>query len=54
MLKAVSHGMTCCKAEHALVQAMLKVDEYKRWIAEVDQSINEIKNRDALLKGSAP
>lgn len=38
------------QAEHALVQAMLKVDEDKRWLAETDMAITETTMRDELLR----
>lgn len=38
------------QAEHALVQAMLKVDEDKRWLAETDMAITEVTMRDELLR----
>ena len=38
------------QAEHALVQAMLKVDEDKRWLAETDMAITEVAMRDELLR----
>jgi hypothetical protein len=38
------------QAEHALAQAMLKVDEDKRWLAESDMAITEATLRDELLR----
>ena len=38
------------QADHALVQAMLKVDEDKRWLAETDAAITEVAMRDELLR----
>ena len=38
------------QAEHALVQAMLKIDEDKRWLAETDMAITEVAMRDELLR----
>jgi hypothetical protein len=38
------------QAEHALAQAMLKVDEDKRWLAETDMAITEVAMRDELLR----
>ena len=38
------------QAEHAVVQAMLKVNEDKRWLAETDTAINEVNMRDELLR----
>ena len=38
------------QAEHALVQAMLRVDEDKRWLAETDMAITEVSMRDELLR----
>jgi hypothetical protein len=38
------------QAEHALVRAILKVDEDKRWIAETDMAITEVSMRDELLR----
>ena len=38
------------QAEHALAQAMLKVDEDKRWLAETDMAITEVALRDELLR----
>ena len=38
------------QAEHALVQAMLKIDEDKRWIAETDMAITEAIMRDELVR----
>ena len=37
-------------AEHALAEAMLKVDEDKRWIAETDSVLTEVMMRDELLR----
>ena len=38
------------QAEHAVVQAMLKVNEDKRWLAETDMAITEVSMRDELLR----
>lgn len=38
------------QAEHALVQAMLRVDEDKRWLVETDMAITEVSMRDELLR----
>jgi hypothetical protein len=38
------------QAEHALADAMLKVDEDKRWLAETDMAITEVTLRDELLR----
>jgi hypothetical protein len=38
------------KAEHALAEAMLRVDEDKRWLAETDMAITEYTMRDELLR----
>ena len=38
------------KAEHALAQAILKIDEDKRWIGETDMAITEVSMRDELLR----
>jgi hypothetical protein len=38
------------EAEHALAQAMLRVDEDKRWLAETDMAITEAMMRDELLR----
>ena len=38
------------QAEHALAQAMLLVDEDKRWLAETDMAITEYTMRDELLR----
>jgi hypothetical protein len=38
------------QAEHALAQAMLRVDEDKRWLAETDMALTEYGMRDELLR----
>jgi len=38
------------QADQALVQATLKVDEDKRWLAETDMTITEATMRDELLR----
>ncbi len=38
------------KAEQALAEAMLKVNEDKRWLAETDMAITEYTMRDELLR----
>ncbi len=38
------------QAEHALVEAMLRVDEDKRWLAETDMALTEYNMRDELLR----
>lgn len=38
------------QAEHALVRAILKVDEDRRWIAETDMAMTEVSMRDELLR----
>ena len=38
------------QAENVLLQAMLKVDEDKRWLAETDMAITEVAMRDELLR----
>jgi hypothetical protein len=38
------------RAEHALAQAILMVDEDKRWLAETDMAITEVAMRDELLR----
>jgi hypothetical protein len=38
------------QAEYALAQAMLRVDEDKRWLAETDMAITEVNMRDELLR----
>jgi len=38
------------QAEHELAQAMLRVDEDKRWLAETDMAITEYTMRDELLR----
>jgi hypothetical protein len=38
------------QAEYALAEAMLKVDEDKRWLAETDMAITEVAMRDELLR----
>ena len=38
------------QAEHALADAMRKVDEDKRWIAETDSILMEVTMRDELLR----
>jgi hypothetical protein len=38
------------QAEHALVEAMLRVDEDKRWLAETDMALTEYSMRDELLR----
>lgn len=38
------------QAEHELAQAMLLVDEDKRWLAETDMAITEYTMRDELLR----
>ena len=37
------------QAERSLAEAMLKVDEDKRWIAETDSALTEVTMRDELL-----
>jgi hypothetical protein len=48
------HGLVArndvVRAEHALAQAVLKVDEDKRWLAETDMAITEVAMRDELLR----
>ena len=38
------------RAEYALAEAMLKVDEDKRWLAETDSALIEVAMRDELLR----
>lgn len=38
------------QAEHDLAQAMLRVDEDKRWLAETDMATTEYSMRDELLR----
>ena len=38
------------QAEHALAEAMIRVDEDKRWLAETDVAITEYSMRDELLR----
>ena len=38
------------QAEHALAEAMLRVDEDKRWLAETDMALTEYDMRDELLR----
>jgi len=38
------------QAEHALAEAMLRVDEDKRWLAETDMALTEYNMRDELLR----
>lgn len=38
------------QAEHALAEAMIRVDEDKRWLAETDMAITEVAMRDELLR----
>jgi len=38
------------QAEHALAEAMIRVDEDKRWLAETDMAITEYTMRDELLR----
>jgi len=38
------------QAEHALAEAMLRVDEDKRWLAETDMALTEYGMRDELLR----
>jgi hypothetical protein len=38
------------QAEHALAEAMIRVDEDKRWLAETDMAITEFAMRDELLR----
>jgi len=38
------------QAEHALAEAMLVVDEDKRWLAETDMALTEYTMRDELLR----
>ena len=38
------------QAEQALAEAMLRVDEDKRWLAETDMAITEVVLRDELLR----
>ena len=38
------------QAEHALAEAMLRVDEDKRWLAETDMALTEYSMRDELLR----
>jgi hypothetical protein len=37
-------------AEHAMAQAMLRVDEDKRWLAETEMALTEYSMRDELLR----
>jgi hypothetical protein len=38
------------RAENALVEAILRVDEDKRWLAETDMAVTEYSMRDELLR----
>ena len=38
------------RVEHALAEAMLRIDEDKRWLAETDMAITEAAIRDELLR----
>jgi len=38
------------QAEHALAEAMLRVDEDKRWLGETDMALTEYSMRDELLR----
>ena len=38
------------QAEHALAEAMIRVDEDKRWLTETDMAITEVAMRDELLR----
>lgn len=38
------------QAEHALAEAMVRVDEDKRWLAETDMALTEYGMRDELLR----
>lgn len=38
------------EAENALVQAMARIDEDKRWLAETDMAITEVNMRDEILR----
>lgn len=38
------------QAENALAEAMVRVDEDKRWLAETDMAITEVAMRDELLR----
>jgi hypothetical protein len=38
------------QAEEALAEAMIRVDEDKRWMAETDMAITEVAMRDELLR----
>ena len=38
------------QAEHALAEAMLRVDEDKRWLAETDMALTEYTMRDEILR----
>jgi len=38
------------QAEHSLAEAMMRVDEDKRWLAETDMAITEVSMRDELLR----
>jgi hypothetical protein len=38
------------EAETALVQAMARIDEDKRWLAETDMAITEVSMRDEILR----
>jgi hypothetical protein len=38
------------EAENALVQAMARIDEDKRWLAETDMAITEVSMRDEILR----
>jgi hypothetical protein len=38
------------QTEHALAEAMLRVDEDKRWLAETDMALTEYTMRDELLR----
>jgi hypothetical protein len=38
------------QAEQAVIQAMIKIDEDRRWMAETDVAITEVAMRDELLR----
>lgn len=38
------------EAENALLQAMARIDEDKRWLAETDMAITEVSMRDEILR----
>ena len=38
------------QAEHVLAEAMIRVDEDKRWLAETDMALTEFTMRDELLR----